>query len=148
MTRHNLTATISSSVTENAVCWLRWPQNAQQPCPETGGLLDGGCAAGDSTRVRFYTLPTHLSALSVWNCWNSIAVMFELGCSEFELRCSESADQPRDQGIGGSNHSMIPLVAGVDLNHRPLGYEPKGSSSSPVDFIALPRNKQPENQQE
>ena len=26
------------------------------------------------------------------------------------------------------------------MNHRPLGYEPKGSSSSPVDFIALPRN--------
>ena len=27
----------------------------------------------------------------------------------------------------------------VDLNHRPLGYEPKGSILSPVDSVALPR---------
>src|SRR5664280_2890473 len=27
-----------------------------------------------------------------WNCWNSLAVMFELRCSKFELFCSESAD--------------------------------------------------------
>src|ERR1039458_7166703 len=31
---------------------------------------------------------------SWWNCGNSIAVMFELRCSEFELGCSESAGQP------------------------------------------------------
>ncbi len=30
----------------------------------------------------------------------------------------------------------------MDLNHRPLGYEPKGSISSPVDFIAFPRTNQ------
>jgi hypothetical protein len=29
-------------------------------------------------------------------------------------------------------------LRGVDLNHRPLGYEPKGSKLSPVDSIALP----------
>jgi hypothetical protein len=34
---------------------------------------------------------------SCWNCWNSIAVMFELRCSKFELLCSESAAQPQDQ---------------------------------------------------
>src|ERR1035441_5062696 len=32
--------------------------------------------------------PSHTS----WNCWNSLAVMFELRCSKFELFCSESAD--------------------------------------------------------
>src|SRR2546423_11948781 len=30
-------------------------------------------------------------------------------------------------------------LRGVDLNHRPLGYEPKGSKLSPVDSVALPR---------
>jgi hypothetical protein len=75
--------------------------------------------------------------------------MFELRCSKFELDCSESAGKP---GLGRGDRSsqpfIIPLVAGVDLDHRPLGYEPKGSSSSPVDFIALPRNKLAENWQE
>src|ERR1035438_2776508 len=33
---------------------------------------------------------------SDWNCWNSVAVMFELRCSEFELGCSESAGQPQN----------------------------------------------------
>ena len=28
------------------------------------------------------------------NCWNSLAVMFELRCSKFELGCSESAGKP------------------------------------------------------
>jgi hypothetical protein len=41
MTRDNITATISSSVTENVVCWLRWPQDAQQPCPQAGRLIAG-----------------------------------------------------------------------------------------------------------
>ena len=41
MTRHNITATICSSVTEDAVCWLRWPLDAQQPCPQAGGLIAG-----------------------------------------------------------------------------------------------------------
>jgi hypothetical protein len=27
-----------------------------------------------------------------WNCWNSVAVVFELRCSDFDLFCSESAD--------------------------------------------------------
>jgi hypothetical protein len=45
-------------------------------------------------------------------------------------------------------HGHVLMVAGVDLSPRPLGYEPKGSSSSPVDFIALPRNKPAENRQE
>jgi hypothetical protein len=49
--------------------------------------------------------------------------MFELRCSELELGCSESAGQPQDQGGEGSKSSMIPLVAKVDLNQRPLGYE-------------------------
>jgi hypothetical protein len=35
---------------------------------------------------------------SLCNCWNSVAVLFELRCSEFELGCSESAGQPQDQG--------------------------------------------------
>jgi hypothetical protein len=30
-------------------------------------------------------------------------------------------------------------LRGVDLNHRPLGYEPKRSILSPVDSTALPR---------
>src|ERR1019366_5511986 len=40
------------------------------------------------------------------NCWNSVAVLFELRCSDFELGCSESAGHEhlvRDQGVGGSN---------------------------------------------
>ena len=32
-------------------------------------------------------------------------------------------------------------LRGVDLNHRPLGYEPKRSILSPVESIALPRTK-------
>src|ERR1039457_5513797 len=27
---------------------------------------------------------------TLWNCWNSVAVMFELRCSEFELGCSDA----------------------------------------------------------
>src|ERR1035438_7839526 len=40
-----------------------------------------------------------------WNCWNSIAVMFELRCSKFEFDCSESVGNRlvRDQGVGVSN---------------------------------------------
>jgi hypothetical protein len=37
-------------------------------------------------------------------------------------------------------------LRGVDLNHRPLGYEPKGSMLSPVDSVALPRNQLTNNQ--
>src|ERR1039458_6391510 len=57
--------------------------------------------------------PSH----NCWNCWNSIAVMFELRCSEFELFCSESASQPRDQGGRRFKSSLrsilwvIPLVS-------------------------------------
>ena len=32
-------------------------------------------------------------------------------------------------------------LRGVDLNHRPLGYEPKRSILSPVESIALPRSR-------
>ncbi len=32
-------------------------------------------------------------------------------------------------------------LRGVDLNHRPLGYEPKGSILSPVESVALPAFK-------
>jgi len=32
-------------------------------------------------------------------------------------------------------------LRGVDLNHRPLGYEPKRSILSPVESIALPRSE-------
>ena len=35
---------------------------------------------------------------SLWNCWNSLAVMFELRCSKFELHCSESAGKPAGLG--------------------------------------------------
>jgi hypothetical protein len=37
----------------------------------------------------FYTAQQQLSAASCCNCWNSLAVMFELRCSKFELLCSE-----------------------------------------------------------
>jgi hypothetical protein len=124
MTRHNLTATISSSVTENAVCWLRWPQDAQQPCPETEGLLAGGCAAGDSTRVRFYTLPTHLSALSVGivgiqvqECLNCVAA--SLNYLAVKRRVNHRTRGWRFQ----IPYLMIPSVAGVESDYRPLGYE-------------------------
>src|SRR5664280_1921802 len=40
------------------------------------------------------------------NCWNSIAVMFELHCSEFELDCSESAGQPTGSGRSLSRMSL------------------------------------------
>jgi hypothetical protein len=30
-------------------------------------------------------------------------------------------------------------LRGLDLNQRPLGYEPKGSTLSPVDSVALTR---------
>ena len=33
----------------------------------------------------------------------------------------------------------------MDLNHRPLGYEPKGSMLSPVESVALPRLQQVNN---
>ena len=42
---------------------------------------------------------------------------------------------------GGLKVTGIDWLRGVDLNHRPLGYEPKRSILSPVDFIALPRLK-------
>jgi hypothetical protein len=51
---------------------------------------------------------------TVCNCWNSISVMFDLRCSEFELFCSESAGQPQTRGSGGSKSSMIP-------NRKPKG---------------------------
>jgi len=51
--------------------------------------------------------------------------------------------------VGCSNVYQHALsLRGVDLNHRPLGYEPKGSTLSPVDFIAHPRSKLEENYQE
>jgi len=55
------------------------------------------------------------------NCWNSIAVMFELRCSKLEFGCSESASQPQDQWVGGSKSSVIALDAGVDLNPPTFG---------------------------
>ena len=53
--------------------------------------------------------------------------MFELRCSEFELGCSGSARHPHDREGWRFKSSMIPLVAGVDLNHQPLGYEGKST---------------------
>ena len=46
--------------------------------------------------------------------------------------------------FSGSQCGFCPTAAacGADLNHRPLGYEPKGSMLSPVDFVALPRFQQ------
>lgn len=39
-------------------------------------------------KLRFYTQATASLPGCDYNCWNSIAVMFELRCSEFELFCS------------------------------------------------------------
>jgi hypothetical protein len=44
--------------------------------------------------VRFYTLYQRCSGPGIWNCWNWIAVMFELRCSELRLFCSESGGKP------------------------------------------------------
>jgi hypothetical protein len=65
--------------------------------------------------------------------------MFELRCSKVGLFCSESAGHKhlvREQGVGGSKSPMIPLVAGVDWNHRPLGYEKRSQPLSAVESIA------------
>src|ERR1019366_6995512 len=118
-----MTAEIIRSVAEKAVCWCDGRRirgrRAQKLGPDGLALW----AAGGGIRLRFYTLKPRLPAARRCNCWNSIAVMFELRCSKFELFCSESAGQPKGQGGEGSKSSTIPLVARVDLNHRPLGYE-------------------------
>jgi hypothetical protein len=50
--------------------------------------------------------------------------MFDLRCSEFELFCSKWQVNHLVQDKGRRfKSSVVPLVAGVDLNHRPLGYE-------------------------
>jgi hypothetical protein len=51
-----------------------------------------------SLGLRFYTQHVRVSVGRFWNCWNSIAVMFELRCSKFELFCSESRDLVRPWG--------------------------------------------------
>jgi len=58
-------------------------------------------AAGIGIRVRLYTADELRRPSAVWNCRNSLAVMFELRCSEFGLFCSESAGQAQDKGAGG-----------------------------------------------
>src|ERR1019366_7129646 len=55
--------------------------------------------------------------------WNSLAVMFELRCSKFEIFCSESGGQPQYQGLVRFPIPYDSVGCGVDLNHRPLGYE-------------------------
>jgi hypothetical protein len=52
------------------------------------------------------------------NCWNSVAVMFELRCSEFELGCSESAGQPQD--AGGRSFQMLYDSVGCGGGFEPL----------------------------
>jgi hypothetical protein len=69
-------------------------------------LIEFGCT-GDCQSVafgpRFYTLYELLSVRALCNRWNSIAVMCELHCSEFELGCSESVGK---QGNAGSLGNM------------------------------------------
>jgi hypothetical protein len=40
---------------------------------------------------------------TVWNCWNSVAVLFELRCSEFELDYSERAPGRERSGFRKSD---------------------------------------------
>src|ERR1019366_8110175 len=101
-----MTAEIIRSVAEKAVCWCDGRRIRSSRAQKLGPAWLALWAAGGGIRLRFYTLQPRLPAALLCNCWNSIAVMFELRCSEFELGCSESADQPAGsgaQGVGGSN---------------------------------------------
>jgi hypothetical protein len=55
------------------------------------------------------------------------------------LMCGDRQEPSPLQGTFG-------WLRGVDLNHRPLGYAPKGSMLSPVESIALPRLQPPNNE--
>jgi hypothetical protein len=53
---------------------------------------------GATRRCEALRLQHNSEKHNICNCWNSVAVMFELRCSEFELDCSETAGQPQDPG--------------------------------------------------
>src|ERR1035438_2773383 len=101
-----MTAEINRSVAEKAVCWCDGRRirssRAQKLGPDGLALW----AAGGGIRLRFYTLKPRLPAARRCDFRNSVAVMFELRCSEFELGCSESADQ-RAGGCQGSEVQIL-----------------------------------------
>src|ERR1019366_7652936 len=93
-----MTAEIIRSVAEKAVCWCDGRRIRSSRAQKLGPAGLALWAAGGGIRLRFYTLKPRLPAARRWNCWKSIAVMFELPCSELELFCSESARQPQHPG--------------------------------------------------
>src|SRR5664279_3351429 len=76
------------------------------------------------------------------NCWNSVAVMFELRCSKVELRCSESGGQPQDQGVGGARRmtalTRVPSAFAAALRDPPLR-RPLASAASERSLASASR---------
>jgi len=83
------------------VCWCEGRKIRSSRAPKLGARWLESGAAGVGIRVRLYTPALAPPPACDWNCWISIAVMFELRCSKFELFCSKPGGSAQDKGAGG-----------------------------------------------
>jgi hypothetical protein len=70
-------------------CWRPSIPSRKIRCPLESLKRSHGKVEVLGSVMRFHTLHAHPSVSASCDCWNSIAVMFELHCSWFELFCSE-----------------------------------------------------------